>query len=892
MNWMLWILTIIFYCICSIFCLLTGSTDSSVGIQTAQGIVTIPRILSCPAVCKCSLLSEKIQTDCSMAKLYRIPKNISNETVILLLNNNRISANITHPLNFGLLVNLEHLDLSYNRIESLGSETFSGLSKLKYLSLAYNRLKSVKSFSKNVFKPLKILKWLVINGNCDSYIESHCSFPDDELGQLSNLERLVMDGFKATMFGPGFRKLKKLRYLKLDSGFCRLTSVTIFTFKNLEFSKLETLDLNDCHIEEVMPNSFRELKQLKTLILIGNDRLCAEGLKNTTIGLNATKIENLFLGRTCNHVQEFQGSGPFSNLRNTSLLKLDLERCSILNFSLTSIFLLPKSLLYLSLRDNKIIDAFFLYAIPTMPNLEYLDGSAQDRYHVNKVTNSKGRYIELEAAGSRNLQNLPENQTNRTEVSKKSWTNMLPKSVIQLLRKTRGIPWQSVIPLPPKLKLLNASFLRVNGYIHTTKFKEKNSLEVLDFSNSLLKGSDGIVYGLHHLKFLNLSNGALSFLDPYTFGDMKELVDINLSGNPLGNSVTKSWELLFSNQTNLQFLELSSASLKQLPWNIFANNKKMKKLSLASNFFETITFSVESLTCLELLDLTHNSIKHISQEVSRQFNKISVSVTVEINLDKNPLQCTCNYESFASWLASLSTYIRLSNNQTLKCMYNNNTEVNVMSLRHINFNIECATWAVLISCVFGFLFLLVLLGSAAYVYTQRWKLRYLYYIGKNNLNPYHPLLGENIDLITDVYISFDESATLQNGTELRSFVTTVLYSRLVEKQLVVKIRDELESEKLLYNTISQTVRTCRKVLVFLNKTYCKEFWNVFEFNMAAYEGIYTSRDMIIPVFVEGISPSDLSSEIKAFLSNRQIIQLTSDSHLDDFIDNLVLKIRQ
>lgn len=854
----------------------------------------------CPKQCRCYEYNKpnKLVTDCSSANLKDIPGNISLETTTLLLKNNSIPGNVTHTFHFQLFTKLEYLDLSYNNISRLNNLTFSGLSKLKFLSLAFNNLTDINCLSKGVFEPLHALETLHFHGNCDSY-KLKCYYHDNELGDLRKLTNLITDGNLYTDLGIGFRNLDRLRYFKMNKAYCRLGSVTPSTFRNLAKSKLETLDLTSCHIDSIAPNSFSVLLYLRILILTRNDNLCNKGLRNMSIGLNATNIEQLILRQTCNSVTYFNGVGPLAALTHTSLLHLDLERNYIYNMSLDFIACLPRSLVSLSLRDNLLMAGrcFFLLALPVLTNLEYLDGSGQNRYHIGvfNQTNNKSNTND-----SKTVDEVNERHTLDETICKRETRETHPADLDDFKQTgigLRHIPWPSTILLPQNLKYLNASFLQIFDTVPSIHFSLNNSLELWDFSHSMLKGTCGTIYGLRHLKYLNMSHSLLSYLDPFTFGDMKSLYDINLSNNPIGKTISRDTEALFSNQSMLVYLDMSSTSMTYLPWKMFSCNRKLQYLNLAHNFFVTVTFAVESLTSLKVLDISHNSILYISADVTTQFTQISMSSTTEVNLNGNSLKCTCTYKPFVHWLMHLSSNIRLVDYETLLCLYSNNTKVKVMSLKGIYFDIDCVTWLVMTICVMGFFVLLLLFSACAYVYVQRWKLRYLYYTGRNAANPLHPLTGENVEFNVDTYISFDETTVIvqDEEIELLHFATNILYPWLQERQLNVKIREELEGDKPLYKTIPEIIRKCRKVIVFLSKDYCTGFWNVFEFNMAAYEGIYTSRDVIIPIIVGHFSPKDLSPEVRTLVSNmsacKRILQLNANTDVDVLLEEILLKIR-
>ena len=114
-------------------------------------------------------------------------------------------------------------------------------------------------------------------------------------------------------------------------------------------------------------------------------------------------------------------------------------------------------------------------------------------------------------------------------------------------------------------------------------------------------------------------NDPLSFIKP-----LANVRNLDLSGNEL------DWEMnpkTFENQTNLEELLLS--------------NMRMY------NF----TVEIGHMTKLRYLDISSNNIKCLSQNTSKELKSLkSNSIRVlQVNLQNNPLQCSCDCYSFLKW---------------------------------------------------------------------------------------------------------------------------------------------------------------------------------------------------------------------------------------------------
>lgn len=191
-----------------------------------------------------------------------------------------------------------------------------------------------------------------------------------------------------------------------------------------------------------------------------------------------------------------------------------------------------------------------------------------------------------------------------------------------------------------------------------------------------------------------------------------------------------------------------------------------------------------------------------------------------------------------------------------------------------------------------FFFLILILSLISVIYYKRWNLQYLFSIGRRNVNPYHPIEDREIEIEYDVYISYERDEVTRYNKTLHDFVACHLYRALRNRGLRVIIREELECGKMQYEIISNALRKCRKVIALISKTYCSDVWNVYEFNMAALEGIYTKRQVLVPIVIGTISENDLSSDVCAFLKPQTIPQYFVTSPESTLTDYLFEAVRQ
>lgn len=204
----------------------------------------------CPARCECNDL--ELRASCSGAGLQVVPIQLNPEIKHINLSFNKINS-----IHFTLEIYsyLITIDISFNKIQKLGSSNFQSQRHLNSLDLSHN---NVGNLDKDVFKGLKSLKVLNLSYN-DIEDISQNSFHD-----LHQLEVLHLSDNKIISFEDDLLKhLVNLKTLLLDNN-----QILDIPTENLRYtSKLETLSLAKNLIEYIDKESFPVLESLKYLSL-------------------------------------------------------------------------------------------------------------------------------------------------------------------------------------------------------------------------------------------------------------------------------------------------------------------------------------------------------------------------------------------------------------------------------------------------------------------------------------------------------------------------------------------------------------------------------------------------------------------------------------------------
>ncbi len=184
---------------------------------------------------------------------------------------------------FAGLTSLEQLDLYDNELTALPPNVFAGLTNLRQLNLWHNDLASL---SPNVFADLTNLRILDLDDNDFATIPPDVfagltnlvymwlndtrltTLPSGIFTGLTNLESLDISGNEFTTLPPDvFANLTSLEILELNNNFLTTLPSDIFT----GLTNLQTLLLHDNHLTALSPNIFTGLTSLRSLYLHEND---------------------------------------------------------------------------------------------------------------------------------------------------------------------------------------------------------------------------------------------------------------------------------------------------------------------------------------------------------------------------------------------------------------------------------------------------------------------------------------------------------------------------------------------------------------------------------------------------------------------------------------------
>ncbi|XP_076073576.1 toll-like receptor 6 [Mytilus galloprovincialis] len=408
----------------------------------------------------------------------------------LKLNNNYMMMNYSLSKekannSFEHLTNLTVLDLSFNNLQSINIQTFTGLGNLKHLKLDHNQLSyKLERFPKGSFKPLKSLTDISLqnNNNLITPIFTLFSFPNETIADLKNLEVLKMDVsiaiFKTIVFGVGYLSLHHLTSLNFSNCLHLPLYDKVFRYT----PNLRYLYINHCHQMVVKSEAFSNLTKLE---VFGLDLDCPSGYK-----FGQAKVIELFQSLAKTPVKVVK----MNNVFYTSQI-----------FPLNNIFdlLSTTSVHELTFTNNKDLQISTQTLCQPAPlDLQMLDlsGNMLKQIALNLI------YVLILKLNSNTLGGyLAEHLYMTTQDSKLEHVNLSNNSIQQL---------------------------------NFTMFHGQQHLQVIDLNSNFLKAIHFDLSNLTKLKVINLKNNAINFLDAASMRNIDKVLKndktkIDFTNNPL-----------------------------------------------------------------------------------------------------------------------------------------------------------------------------------------------------------------------------------------------------------------------------------------------------------------------------------------------------------------------
>ncbi|XP_052762397.1 toll-like receptor 6 [Mya arenaria] len=512
------------------------------------------------------------------------------------------------------LTNLEVLDLSYNRLDTIQTEALQGLRNLKFVSFRFNYL---KAFPTGLFCPSPVLKYLDIGSNPLK------SYPYGSMLCKTDLEIKVLEVRNSTLDRIPDNALKNLTSLeRFDLSFNPITSVTKRAFDGGK--SLTELDLSDCDISDLFPYFCDYLPNMTNLYLQNNrfKRFDFEDIVNCT----ALKMLNI----SGNHLTVVQGEAV--GLISIEHIDFSRNQVNVLNTTFKGL----QNLKHLHLQDN-VLDHLVEGQFEGASNLVYVN-LANNMIH--KTTNFTKVFTMV------NLTHLHLAQNKITILENESFTALRNLEVLDLGGNTIHTLRNEMLAGLSSLKQLKIYSNRLEGIVNNT-FGGLASLEILNIAGNKLASLEQLsLNGLSKLQELNLNDNALQRLPAGVLPYPTSLKVVRLANNNISTMGTQRWP-------PLKEFYIQQNHLTEVPTDI--NFTDMQIFNASYNNIASFSGALEVMITI---DMSHNVITELSYALFNKFKDLSY-----MNFEHNLLEFNLHVDMFPD--AHKIKYLNFAHNKNI-----------------------------------------------------------------------------------------------------------------------------------------------------------------------------------------------------------------------------------
>lgn len=789
-------------------------------------------------------------------------------------------------------IHLRTLDLSRTSLKNVTEDSFKGLGKLVLLDISQNERFPVTNdiFITELLAPLTSLKELRIYGTTGTYNTE--DFPENFLLKLTHLTSLEADARTGISFGPVFLEMENLTDLYISGDkiippwrspeFCKLVNITSTTFQNLIY--VQKLSIRKCGIVKVSADAFKNMINLEVLDLSFNNDLTVKeaflffpDLSTNVKTVILEQIEDV-LHMPCNVDITTQ---MMSNLKNTNVTSLYLTDNRIAFVEHSAFKEMPQSLKHVYLSRNKLqAGRYMLYAF-TAQNLKTLDisfngfpGGIWQRANKNKNDYSDTGLKQQK----RQMNECPYDKENIIYQARKGTKEINLKDVVAFKTVCRsesnfGIPfWAITFYLPLELEVVNISYSKMSLPIIELHFEKNNSIRTIKARKCMFYCWQGPIFGLERLENIDLSWNDCMFVNYTFFSPFAKLRRLDISVNFLFQTIENTREgILFKNNTELRFLDLTLNHIKSIPYDFFKHQHQLEILNISDNHLRELNFTIIHMKQLKLLDLSHNHIRSIHSNMLGEFKRIHQSnrtVPLKLDLRENDLECSCDNMGF------FRLVLRNSSSQSLsidinRCLNHNlqgkslclkcrkDLEALVLSLEK-----RCENYSAIIifsSLLIG-LFINVIV--VAIVHRNRWKICYWFYVVNTQR-------GESFGSIRrfryDVFFAYAE--------EKQAFVDKYIRGRLMSLRpgcrMFLQHADSVPGQNVI-PYFGNIIHASRVVVFFISKDCWKQSpdWTT-ALHMSHEESLHRNKAMFIGVLLGDDVSEDILPDTVVEISHRR-----------------------
>ncbi|KAK2575471.1 hypothetical protein KPH14_011202 [Odynerus spinipes] len=487
---------------------------------------------------------------------------------------------------------LERLHLDHNRLAFLHRETFASMPALRELRLRNN---SLSNLLEAPFWNLPALKGLDLSENYFRHIEPRL------LANLPNLRRFDISGNSIGLIEPeSFRNTPALEHVNLSGN--ALSVLHPLTFGHL--TNLYELDVGWNRMLEIVPGLpinieylHMPMNRIVALPSLTSQDLALPALRKLDLSANGierippgtlselTNLRKLLLGYNSLRVLE---DGTLDGL--SKLEQLDLRYNRLVTLHGRS-FRSLRSLMDLNIRGNRV---------------EVLRPDIfQENIRLQRLDLSRNNLAQIPHATFVNTRDLRELHASHNTLTE------LPGSLHGLMA----------------LEILDLSFNKLNILSPETLSSLSSLLELRLVRNRIRELREGAFDGLPRLSLIDLEHNDLRVIERSAIRGLPDLQAIRLGKNRIQTIPSGA----FSELPLLQSAELQENRIQEIDDNAFANVPHLLFLNLSHNHLSSLEYvGLRGLRSLEVLDLSNNRLSRVSSD-----SLAAMEWLVELKMDNN-----------------------------------------------------------------------------------------------------------------------------------------------------------------------------------------------------------------------------------------------------------------
>ncbi|XP_014216739.1 toll-like receptor 6 [Copidosoma floridanum] len=480
----------------------------------------------------------------------------------------------------GCPLDLRTLDVSLNRVSTLGSRVFSSLRRLSALNLAGNGIAVVAD---EAFYGLRSLRSLDLSDNrivalpADVFRDAATSLKELKLQNnslavlapnlMANMQQLVaLDLSRNVLTSSGMDSgtfAGLIRLIVLDLSFNQLTHVNELMFKDLYTLQILSLKFNE--LTDIPADTFAPMSNLHTLELSHNrlKRLDAQSLNGlfalSLLALNYNLIEGIHPDafKNCSSIQDLQLSGN---------------------------------------------------------SLDVVPGALRDMGILKMLDLGENRISSLERANFEGLSGL---------------------YGLRLMNNAIGNVTRDVLAEMPALQILNLAKNKIE-YLDPVAFRGNPMLQAIRLDSNLLSDIDGVFAGITSLLWLNVSDNSIEKFDYNYLPAQLQWLDVHKNAiTDLGTASAGASRLQTLDASFNRLTKLSPRSVPDSIELLFLNDNQISAL-------EPQTFATKRN--LTRVDLYANQIVRMELSALQLEPVASERPLPEFYIGGNPFVCDCTTE--------------------------------------------------------------------------------------------------------------------------------------------------------------------------------------------------------------------------------------------------------